>query len=187
MVTLGVDTTSNAVPASPLFDIKEVAGKGKGLIVRIDIPMGTRILCEKPLLTARNMRSDMLQQDLVPKIKALTKDQQRQFLSLHNNFPGQYAFAGIVKTNALPCGSGAVVGGIYPTICLINHSCVPNSCNNWNEDTGHETIHATRFIKIGDEITISYDKGGSSDIRRAALKQVFGFDLQLPSVLPPDS
>ncbi|OIW23875.1 SET domain-containing protein [Coniochaeta ligniaria NRRL 30616] len=180
MANPGVDATSSQVPESPLFDIKQVPGKGKGLVARIDIPTGTRIFREKPLLIARNMSPHMLQKDLEPKIKALAKDQQRQFLCLHNNFPGQYAFAGIVKTNALPCGSGAMVGAVYPTICLVNHSCMPNSHTNWNEDAGHETIHATRFIKAGEEITIAYDKGGTSDTRRASLKQSFGFDCDCP-------
>lgn len=100
---------------------------------------------------------------------------QRQFLSLHNNFPGRYPFSGIVKTNALPCGSSSVVGGVYPTACLINHSCIPNAHNSWNSREGHETIHAIRPIKSGTEITISYDHGGPSGARQSFLKESFGF------------
>ena len=110
------------------------------------------------------------------KLKALSKAEQRQFLSLHNNFPGKYTFSGIIKTNALPCGSGSVVGGVYPTICFINHSCLPNAHNSWNDETKHETIHAIRAIKSGEEITISYDEGGPSESRRTHLKVAFGFD-----------
>ncbi len=109
-------------------------------------------------------------------LKTLTKVEQRQFLSLYNNFPCKHPFSGIVKTNALPCGSGSTVGGVYPTICLINHCCLPNAHNSWNSDTKWETIHAIRYIKAGEEITISYDHGGPSDIRRAHLKDAFGFD-----------
>lgn len=170
----GINSSAN--PDCPHFEVIQVPGKGKGLVARVDIAKGTRILCEKPLLTARNNSPAMLHQDLVPKIKALSKDQQRQFLSLYNNFPGKYAFSGIVKTNALPCGCGSTIGGVYPTICLINHSCMPNAHNNWNQDKGHETIHATRIIQAGEEITISYDSGGPSTVRRAALKSAFGFD-----------
>jgi hypothetical protein len=39
-----------------------------------------------------------------------------------------------------------------------------------NTDTKCETIHAIRYIKPGDEITISYDKAGPFDSRRTYLK-----------------
>jgi hypothetical protein len=160
----------------PLFDIKDIPGKGRGLIARFNLSKGTRILCEKPLLTAVAMPRRELELTLVTRLRALPKASQRQFLSLHNKSPGSYPFSTIFKTNALPCGSNSVVGGVYPTICLINHSCIPNSHNNWNEHEKHETIHAVRPIKAGDEITIPYDHGGPSAKRRAFLKESFGFD-----------
>lgn len=116
-----------------------------------------------------------MENNIAAKLKALSKTEQRQFLSLHNNFPGKYPFSGIMKTNALPCGPNSEIGGVYPTICLINHSCLPNAHNSWNSDAECETIHAIGFIKAGEEITISYDKGGPSDSRRTHLKDEFGF------------
>lgn len=109
-------------------------------------------------------------------LKKLSKLQQRQFLSLHNNFPGKYPFGGITRTNALPCGSGSSIGGIYPTICLINHSCLPNAHSNRSSEQGHETIHAIRPIPAGEEITIAYDMNGSSADQRSHLQAAFGFD-----------
>ena len=106
----------------------------------------------------------------------MPKSVQRQFLSLHNKTPGKYPFSGIFKTNALPCGPGSPIGGVYPTACLINHSCNPNAHNSWNSNEEHETIHAIRPIKRGIEITISYDRGGPSRIRQAFLKESFGFN-----------
>ena len=38
-----------------------------------------------------------------------------------------------------------------------------------------ETIHTIRYIKFGEEITISYDRGGLFDFRRTYLKEAFGF------------
>lgn len=117
-----------------------------------------------------------LELTLAKRLRALSKTSQRQFLSLHNKSPGSYPFSTVFKTNALPCGSNSVVGGVYPTICLINHSCIPNSHNNWNENEKHETIHAIRPIKAGEEITISYDHGGPSTERRDFLRESFNFD-----------
>lgn len=171
---------------NPLLEIKDLPGKGKGLVARVDIPEGSRILCEKPLVTARSMSPEALEPVLATKLKAMTKAEQRQFFSLHNNFPGKHVLVAILKTNALPCGPGSTVGGVYPTICLINHSCLPNSHNNWNSQAEHETIHAIRPIKAGEEITIPYDHGGPSAARQPFLKQTFGFDCQCTiCTLPP--
>jgi hypothetical protein len=153
----------------------------------MDIPEGTRILCEKPLLTVQSTPLEVLEPLLATKLKAMTKTEQRQFFSLHNNFPGKHVLGGIFKTNALPCGPDSPVGGIYPTICLINHSCLPNSHNNWNSQAEHETIHAIRSIQAGEEIVIPYDRGGPCAVRQASLKQAFGFDCQCATcMLPPD-
>jgi hypothetical protein len=159
----------------PLFEIKDIPGKGKGLVARFNISSGTCILCEKPLLTIQSKPPEELEPLLVAKLKAMSRASQRQFLALHNNFPGKYPFSGVVKTNALPCGSGSLVGGVYPTACLINHSCIPNAHNSWNSSKEHETIHAIQPIKSGAEITISYDHGGPSSVRQEFLKKSFGF------------
>lgn len=160
-----------------LFEIQAVPEKGKGLVASVNIARGTRILHEAPLFTTLQFSPiELMENHIVKKLKSLSKDQQRQFLSLHNNFRGKHPFSGIVKTNALPCGSSSNVGGIYPTICFLNHSCLPNAHNNWNADTKRETIHAIRDINAGEEITIPYNQDGSSTSRRAHLKEKFGFD-----------
>ena len=179
----------------PLFEIQTIPGKGKGLVARFNIAKGTRILYENPLFTTPNLSPiSQMESNIATKLKALSKAQQRQFLSLHNNFPGKYPFSGIVKTNALPYGPSSVIGGIYPTICFINHSCLSNAHNSWNSDIKCETIHAIRYINAGEEITISYDKGGPSDPRRMHLKDAFGFDcncgvcsLSLPELQTSDA
>lgn len=173
----------------PLFEVQTVPGKGKGLVARFNIAKGTRIVYESPLFTTQNLSPvSQMESNIATKLKSLSKTQQRQFLSLHNNFPGKHPFSGVVKTNALPCGHNSLIGGIYPTICLINHSCLPNAHNNWNSDTECETIHATRHINAGEEITISYDRGDPADSRRTILKNAFGFDCNcsLCSLPPPD-
>lgn len=158
-----------------LFEIKDIPGKGKGVVARFNITKGTRIICEKPLLTTGPMPPDKLESFLANKLKAMPKASQRQFLSLHNNYKGKYPFGGIFRTNALPCGSGSPIGGVYPTACFINHSCVPNAHNNWNSAEKHETIYAVRSIERGTEITIPYNHAGASRERQVFLKDAFGF------------
>ena len=69
---------------TPLFDIKDTPGKGRGLIARFNLTKGTRILCEKPLLTAVPMPRRELELTLATRLRALPKASQRQFVSLHD-------------------------------------------------------------------------------------------------------
>jgi len=41
-----------------LYDVRKIPGKGRGLVARSDIPEGTRILSEKPLLMIPNNMSN---------------------------------------------------------------------------------------------------------------------------------
>jgi hypothetical protein len=168
------DATSSI---AQFYEIQSIEGKGKGLVALTDIERGKRILCEPPLLTTAYISSvSQLESTIGSKLKCLSEAQQQEFLSLYNNFPGKKPFSGIVKTNALPLGSGSTIGGIFPTISRINHSCRPNTQHTWNRSTERETIHAIRDIKKGEEITISYSLGGPSQSRRQHLKENFGFD-----------
>ena len=174
--TIVIRRSTKSLMDLPLVLIQKVLGKGNGLVARLDIAKGQRILIEKPIFTISNFSPDsQLDSHIAGKLKSLSKSEQRQFLSLHNNFPGKHVFSGIFKTNALPCGPDSVTGGVYPTICLINHSCLPNSHHSWNSDAKCETVHAIRDIKAGEEITISYDTGGPSDFRQEHLRASFGF------------
>ena len=159
----------------PCYEIRPISRKEKGLVARSDIAKGTRILDEEPLFALASVASS-LDSPVISKVKTLPKDQQRRYLSLHNNNKGKNIFAGIFRTNALPCGPDSIVGAVYPKICLINHACDPNSHHSWNSSRGRETIHATRDIKVGEEITISYGKDETSADRRAELRSSFGFD-----------
>lgn len=180
------DPTSTKDTQTPLFEVQPLPGKGKGLIVVRKITMGMRILIEEPILQTNNVIPALLEPIIARDLKSLSKEKQRQFLSLHNNFPGKHPFSGIMRTNALPCGSGATVGAIYPTICFINHACCANDHNSWNERLERETIHAIRDIEPGEEITIPYDHGGPSTARRPWLKEKFGFDCSCQlCLLPP--
>ena len=160
---------------APLYEIRPVTGKGRGIVACSNIPKGTRILCEKPLLTLAT-EIDSLDDNIERKVRALSKDQLRQYLSLYNTHTNGNAFTGIFQTNALPCESTPPTVGIFPTICLINHSCVPNSQHSWNSMKNSQMIHAVRDIEEGEEITICYGKQGAFDARHDFLIESFGFE-----------
>jgi hypothetical protein len=159
------------------YEIQPIPNKGNGLVATYDIAPGTRILSEKPLFTVPAQAEATMDFYIIAKAKLLTKDEQRQFLSLHNSHQDKNIFRSIFETNALPCGPGSTTGAVYPTICLINHSCAPNSYVSWNSDARSQTIHALRNIGVGEEITISYYHPNKTFRKRQTyLKEHFKFD-----------
>ncbi|KAI4665610.1 uncharacterized protein J4E78_003072 [Alternaria triticimaculans] len=122
------------------------------------------------------MSEEEMERQLAHQLRALNKLEQRQFLSLHNNVTGKRVFSGIFKTNALPCGPKSSLGAVYPTICFINHSCLPNSCYSWNAAAQMETVYVVRPIKAGEEITVCYTDPENTAARQAHLKNHFGFN-----------
>ncbi|KAH7367782.1 hypothetical protein B0T11DRAFT_213042, partial [Plectosphaerella cucumerina] len=165
----------------PLFSVQDTPGKGRGLVAARDIPLGTRILAEKPLLMSGMPNVALFERDLIRQVNALSSVERAQFLALHDNFPDEIGYSGIFKTNGIPCGEDSNIGAVYPTISLINHSCLPNTFYCWNFTTEKETVHAIRPIGAGEEITITYTAADLSfSTRQEYFKSSFGFDCKCP-------
>jgi hypothetical protein len=165
-------------PKPGLWTITDIPGKDKGVIASTDIAPGTLLISEPPILTTEIIRSvDTTESDLAEFLRNLPREQQRAFLSLHNNYPGQKnPLSNIVRSNGYPLGAGADVGGVFENISRVNHSCLPNAVHSWNPIFGEETVYAVRAIKKGEEITLSYHAGGPTEVRKRSLKEGFGFD-----------
>ncbi|TVY17602.1 SET domain-containing protein 5 [Lachnellula arida] len=164
-------------PGKSLWTIESIPGKGKGVIAAIDIKPGKLLISEAPLLTTECITSmESTERDLAQALRALPKDSQRAFLSLHNNYPGKNPLSNIIRSNGYPLGPGSEVGGIFANISRVNHSCRPNAVHAWNPLLNVETVYAVRPIKQGEEITLSYHAGGPSTTRKEILKEGFGFD-----------
>ncbi len=161
------------------YVVRSIPKKGQGLLATQTIPKGTRILSEKPIFTVSGTGNNLnlINQRIANELKRVSKDKQRAFLSLHNNFRGSLGpFLGIAKTNALPLGPGATESGLFLQASRINHACLPNCQHTWNASISEETIHTVRQIAQGEEITISYSHTGPSKSRREHLQKSFGFD-----------
>ncbi|OCK81202.1 SET domain-containing protein [Lepidopterella palustris CBS 459.81] len=166
-------TTSDPA-SSDLFTLQLIPNKGKGLVAACSIHPGTLLISETPLFA---IGSSATERDLATHVRSLPKESQRAFLSLHNSRAGKGdPFSNIVRTNAYPLGPGSDIGGIFPLIARINHSCRPNAQHAWNAKLSRETVYSVRPIAAGDEITLSYSSGGPSIERRKALKEMFGFE-----------
>ncbi|KAF4439491.1 SET domain protein [Fusarium austroafricanum] len=138
----------------PLYAVRDIPGKGKGLIATSKIPKGARIISEPPLfkVSRENLTADETNAELAK----LSNAQRSAFYSLQNSWPGLGPEVGIVRTNAKSCGLGAKKGGIFLEAARINHSCAPNAMPQWREDVQRLTIHAIKDIEVGEEIASFY-------------------------------
>jgi hypothetical protein len=176
-VTPDNENGNGDVVRTDLFTLTPISGKGKGLIATQRIPKGTCLISESPLFKTSQIQSSDVEREIIRIIKSLPKEQQRAFLSLHNNNPGKgEPFSNIVRSNGYPLGPSSEDGGIFLNIARINHACLANAQQAFNEKKGKETAFAVRDIEEGEEITIAYTIGGPSSSRRAKLKEFFGFE-----------
>ena len=74
------------VPEDPLYALRDIPGKGEGLIALKSIIKDTRILSEPPLLTIRTSTPSIpnLQNSILHQVSTLSTYQRNAFLSLHN-------------------------------------------------------------------------------------------------------
>lgn len=166
---------------SSLWKITDLPGKGKALVATKEIAPGTLILSESPLITTDVVTSpdeDTTEMDLQKALNKLSLKSQEVYRGLHNNFPEDpyHQLSGIVRSNAYPLGNDSEIGGVFPNISRINHSCLPNVVQYWNELLDKEEIRAVRPIAKGEEITTSYHEFGPSKQRKEMLKAQFRFD-----------
>jgi len=161
----------------PLYQVKTISGRGRGLFARSDIPEGTRILAEKPLLTVpHNIPPDEAESYIASKLEGLPNAYQQVFHSLHDCSSDERTLAGTFLSNAIPCGPNPKVDAVYTTVCFINHDCIPNSYPSWNINLNMETVHAIRPIKAGEEITVCYTEGITTRDRKEYLETNFSFE-----------
>ncbi|WEW59762.1 hypothetical protein PRK78_005242 [Emydomyces testavorans] len=146
---------------NPMYTLRDVPGKGKGLVALGEILKGTRILSEEPVITVLRDETDseQLRTSICLQVDALSENQRQAFLSMHNIYTYENAaeqYLGIIRTNGLPFGAGDMYVGIFLEACRINHACDNNAQKSWNKNINRHTIHALRDICEGEEITIYY-------------------------------
>ena len=171
--------TSSA--SNMIYVLRDVPGKGQGLVATEKISKGTRILCEEPIIVVPSnvMDREQLHTSISQQFFALNPHLQQAFLSMHNAFSynnSREQYVGIVRTNSLPIQTTEGTGGIFLEACRINHACDNNAQRNWNTNIKRHTVHALRNIKKGEEITIyCLSTDMIRDERRRNLQDMFDF------------
>jgi hypothetical protein len=167
--------------AGSMYALKDVPGKGKGLVAIENISKGTRILSELPVITTpmRQRDSKWLKAHISQQIDSLDETQRQLFFSMYNRYPYENVVEqsfGILRTNSLPIEDNGIRGGIFLEACRINHACDNNAQKHWNPSIKRHTVHALRNILAGEEITIYYlGLDSSRAIRQEKLQDKFGF------------
>ena len=158
-----------------MFKQVEIPGKGQGLVATAELPAGTIIIQESPLIIVEKDGVAEIKQ-LVAKFRSLTFEQKNQVLSLHD--PGPNSNVGmILKVSLLTFdeteekavrifmsnGMDYIQAGdlnrvgLYNTMSRVNHSCTPNVVWTWiQEDTNVTQMRVCRKIKEGEEILADY-------------------------------
>jgi hypothetical protein len=163
-----------------LIEVRETPEKELGIFARIQIPRGTRVIAETPLLRATAFSTHCV--DVQDSFERLSSAKQRAYLQLHG-----YASPTLKKDNnwaSLPELNRKVLAiyavnrwgrDVFWLASRFNHSCIPNVHNAYNPIIRMETFHSIREIEAGEELTISYLSGISvRDERQAQLKS-WGF------------
>lgn len=143
-------------------EVRQVPGKGLGLVAVTNFPRGSVILKERSVLTVpivpvggdnkgilwfRQM-VDMISQ--YSKLSSVEID-QLEGLRREKDEETSSLVRGVLRSNCIRVDDTHC--GVYLTISRINHSCWPNSM----EDGGElKEVRATRDINAGEEITMSY-------------------------------
>lgn len=173
-------------PATNAFSIKDIPGKGSGVVASCPIVCGTLLVLEAPLAVGdgpgwsaaaqqvqQKMASkpshsteeawewkkaayDRLLQDLFASLPA---DKQSAVMELHDCYQAPSAektLAGIWFTNSLPRGPDENVGMLCPTVSRFNSSCKPNTMYSWVEGLGAQQVRAIRNIEAGEELCVCY-------------------------------
>ncbi|KAL8821270.1 MAG: hypothetical protein Q9223_000643 [Gallowayella weberi] len=194
------ESADNDNDSEPLYEVKETANKGLGVFATRDIPRGTRIMCDCPLIHV-----DHLAKPFVPTlVRKLPAEDQAKFTSLFGYWPpGQKAEAerdfrrlslndtklvsmedqlkiiAVFRYNGHRTDSGVAV--CYH-VGRLNHSCLPNAYHTWNNVIDRATVHAVQDIAKGEEILTTYLPAALPRAQRQSqLLERWGFRCQCPA------
>ncbi|KAL3423312.1 set domain-containing protein 5 [Phlyctema vagabunda] len=152
--------------------IKPSAGKGFGVYAATNLPRGTRIIEEEPMLSLPG--AGYGEKDIVSAFLKLDDVQQEKYMGLNFRYAGKECkIAAIFYTNCY--GTGSEVS-LFITCSRLNHACVPNSHVTWNEKIKRQTCQVIRDVSKGEEITFNYVSSGIEGVaKRQEFLRHYGF------------
>ncbi|CAK7215222.1 hypothetical protein SBRCBS47491_002409 [Sporothrix bragantina] len=174
---------------SLFYEVREIPGKGKGAVATRDIPRGTSIITELPLLLARldlfgNETSPLPHQDKLQHLLqgalaqlSMAEQQAVQNLAIFQRGSDTSFIEDVLRTNGLGVNVGGIAHtGLYPRISRLNHACRPNTFWRYSPRTLAVEFVALRDIAAGEELTHSYIQRDTVEVTRHDLLTHWGFN-----------
>ncbi len=166
-----------------LFEIKDSPGKGKGLFLTRSIAVGTMILNEEPIFESRHdlnaIRSTAeYLKPLGLMATYLSLSEACAYAEIENPCK-ENSILRVYNSNAIfaiddddddPDESESKMGRVYQWAGRINHGCEANTWGITTSD-GRIVLWATRDLKAGEEIFVSYCGSGTASERKYMLKR----------------
>ncbi|KAK0432612.1 hypothetical protein EV421DRAFT_1494108 [Armillaria borealis] len=173
------------------FKTRRAGSKGLGMFARCDIPAGSIILVEHPLVVMPRSSSATIS-CLLSEVHSKEKT---EFMNLANSHPLEDPLKAIMQTNRLlidlPVDDPELAAhhAVFLKISRCNHSCSPNAHWKWDPASFSLTLEAVRDIGPSEEITIQYiDSTVDREQRLDKLRTWYNFDCLCPScTLSPES
>ncbi|PAV17308.1 SET domain-containing [Pyrrhoderma noxium] len=182
--TITID--SHAYP----FEIKELPGRGKGLIATRDIEQGELLIKERPLVLVPSSTQESPSTLLRNRLNKLSSPEEISYFSLSYVVPGRDTekaplseddiILATFQTNAISAGSDV---GLFPLTARLNHGCSSsfNSVYSWRPEEGSLVVHALKPIKRGEELLTTYtDTKRPRQERQNYLKSYYDFTCTCP-------
>lgn len=166
---------------APNYEVRQVDGKGYGVVATQRISRSSLIFQDKPLLTVQRGRSPSeLRANIENAFERLTEEDQQTYMALHDSgSPMDSKIVRIFNNNAF---QDEDTSQIYPLITRLNHSCLPNAM------VSARGVNAIKDIAPGEEIQICYKEDWDEVLtapQRALMYQAKW--LQVPvRRMPPD-
>jgi len=168
---------------NPACFIKEMPGKGIGMVARRKLYPGDLILSEKPALMMPqkvfDSSRDETEEWLDRAINRLNCEHRELFMALTDcTNPLDPNYLGRFYTNCMVYDTDYTV--VCPVMARANHSCRPNAEFVDRADLGVNELRTMYVIEAGQEICINYlpmaeEACDVRDVRREYLRKFYGF------------
>ncbi|KAL2146809.1 hypothetical protein VTI28DRAFT_2290 [Corynascus sepedonium] len=186
---------ASADESSPPYEMRDIPGKGNGLIATRKIPRGQVFMVDYAALVVDSQLPGRVRKAqgvelLKEAIERLSGAEEVLSLARSSQEPESVSvYEDVMKTNAFTVEiTGKAYMALFPRIARMNHACKPNVITRFNGTTLSNIAMAFRDISPGEELSISYSTFGlPSGERQEKLLSTWGFKCTCDLCsLPPD-
>lgn len=156
-----------------LVKIRASPGRGLGVFTTKNLPRGLRIFEEEAVMHFQNNK--VIEEEIQEAFNKLSVEQQSEFQSLHQGtqISGHSRLKSIFLFNSFTDKTGPM---LFLKSSRVNHSCTPNAMAAFNSKIKGQTIHLTRDVAMGEEITTTYcNPHQDSEARWHIIQASWGF------------